>query len=181
MKRMVENSEKIEKLLNDVNIDDSISFGKTVMADYGLYSGDDSQFDGNVEFYSGLITNNITTTGGTKIDIINEEKYSISNSYNGSISTINLGTAIVVNGNINVGEENGEYEIMTFHTENMQSTLLIQLTGEPVCTIIDDNNNTTHTKTIKLILNKAVAEYPVADVYRFSFIIGRYGKEIWKD
>lgn len=178
MKRMVENSEKIEKLLDEVNINGHISFNKKVNANYGIYSGDNSQFDGNVEFYRDLITNNITTTGGTKIDIINEEKYSFSNSYNGSLSALNLGTAIIINGKIDVGKTDGEYELMSFNTDNMQPTLLIQLTGEPVCTIFVDTNNVTKTKTIKLFLNKNVAEYHVADYYRFSFIIGRYGKEI---
>lgn len=178
MKRMVENSEKIEKLLDNVIINDNIAFKKKVIADYGLYSGDDSQFDGDVEFYGGLITNNITTKDGTKIDIINEEKYSLTATYNGSLSTLNLGTAIVVSGYIDVGSENGEYEIMTFHTDNMQSINIIQITGEPVCTIYADNGIITNTKAIKLRLNKAVAEYPVAAGYRFSFIIGRYGQEI---
>ena len=178
MKRMVENSEKIEKLLDDVDINDDITFKKKVIADYGLYSGDDSQFDGNVKFYSNLITDNITTTDGTKINIINEEKYSFTSSTNASLTSLNLGTAIVVIGSVEVGVENGEQEIMRFNTNNMEITGLIQLTGKPVCTIIVDSVSITNTNIIKLRVNKAVAEYPVADNYRFSFIIGRYGKEL---
>lgn len=179
MKRMVENSEKIEKLLDDVNIDYNISFGKKVNADYGLYSGDDSQFDGNVEFYSDLITSNITNKAGEKIVLIKQNSYHLTSSVNIELQAINFGTGVFVHGAFDVGKENGEYEIMTVDYNDIPTGFTyVQITGEPVCSITIDKNNITKTDTVKIHLNKTVSEFPVATSYQFSFIIGALSKEL---
>lgn len=179
MKRMVENSEKIEKLLDDVIIDNNITFAKKVNADYGLYSGGDSQFEGNAEFYSDLITSNITNVAGEKIVLIQQNMYRLTASNNIELQAINLGTAILVHGSIDVGKENGEHEIMAVDYNKIPTGVnYVQITGEPVCSLIIDKNMITKTDTVKIVLNKSVSEFPVATRYQFSFIIGALIKEI---
>ena len=68
MKRMVENSEKIEELAEAINIDND---GNT-------------SFNGNVEFNNELKTSNITNEAGEKIYLIREDRYNIK----ATISTI---------------------------------------------------------------------------------------------
>ena len=179
MKRMVENSEKIEKLLDDVYTDgDYISFNKKANLDYGFFSGDDSQFDGNVEFNSELMTSNITNTAGEKIVLINQGMYSLTGSAI-KLQAINFGTGILVHGAINVDKENGEYEIMRIDYSHVSTGFnFVQITGEPVCSLTIDRDVITKTYTVKINLNKTVSEFPVATKYQFSFIIGALSKEI---
>ena len=184
MKRMVENSEKIEKLLDSVYVSDNdeIYFRKKAILDYGFYSGDDSQFDGNLEVNDELITSNITNQAGEKIVLINQDRYNLTASANIELQAINFGTGIFVHGGIDVGKENGEYEIMTVDYHNMPTGFnFVQITGEPVCSIIIDTNMITKTHTVKINLNKTASEFPVATRYQFSFIIGALSKELWED
>lgn len=180
MKRMVENSEKIEKLIDNVDVnDDDIYFNKKVILDYGFYSGGGSQFDSEAVFNDKLITQNITTPGGISFKLINEEDYSITDSgLNMSISTINLGVAIAVTAQINVSESNGEYTIISFNNNKLNNLSIIQMSGDPVCNVIKNIDSSNNKTVIKVNLNKNAAEYPVADYYRFSFILGILGKEI---
>lgn len=182
MKRMVENSEKIEKLLNDVVVNDNdIYFGKKLTIDYGFYSGGDSQFDGDTQFNSELITSNITNTAGEKIILINQDSYNFTAPASDGIEleAMNLGTAIFVRGAIDVGKENNDYNIMTVDYNNITTGFnFVQITGEPVCSIIVQTDMTTKTYTIKMHLNKTVSEFPVATKYQFSFIIGTLSKSL---
>lgn len=156
MKRMVENSEKIEELADAVEVDND-----------------------NVKFNGGLTTSNITTPGGISFEMIDEKDYSITDSgIDISISTINLGVAIVVTAKIDASVSNGEYTIISFNTDKLNVLGIVQMTGEPVCNVIKDMNSSNNTIVIKVILNKNAAEYPVTDYYRFSFIIGKIGQEI---
>ncbi len=82
MKRMVENSEKIEELADIVKIKD----------------GD-------------LVTSNITTTGGDKIYIFSDNQVTLDASFPGSIVLTNLGTALLFEVTIGSGTQNGTYPI----------------------------------------------------------------------
>ena len=82
MKRMVENSEKIEELADIVKIKD----------------GD-------------LITSNITTTGGDKIYIYSDNQVTLDASFPGSVVLTNLGTALLFEVSIESGTQNGTYPI----------------------------------------------------------------------
>lgn len=82
MKRMVENSEKIEELADAVEIK----------------NGD-------------LITSNITTPGGDKISIFNDKQPYFEGSFPGSVFLVNLGTALIFEVTINSGTTKGKYPI----------------------------------------------------------------------
>lgn len=82
MKRMVENSEKIEELADVMEIK-----------------------NGN------LITSNITTPGGDKIPIFSDEEVHIFSNFPGSVFLSNLGTALLFEVTIQSGTANGNYPI----------------------------------------------------------------------
>lgn len=82
MKRMVENSEKIEELANAVKIK----------------NGD-------------IVTSNITTNGGDKIYIFSDNQVYIDSNFPGSVILYNLGTALIFEVFIRSGTTNGTYPI----------------------------------------------------------------------
>lgn len=82
MKRMVENSEKIEEIADVMEIK-------------------------NGE----LITSNITTPGGDKIPIFSDGEVDIFSTFPGSIFLSNLGTALLFEVTIHSGTANGNYPI----------------------------------------------------------------------
>lgn len=84
MKRMVENSEKIEELADIVEIK-----------------------NGN------LITSNITTPGGDKIPIFSDREVDINSSFPGTVILTNLGTALIFEATIESGTTTGNYPIAT--------------------------------------------------------------------
>lgn len=160
MKRMVENSEKIEELVGAVEVNND-----------------------NVKFNGGLTTSNITTPGGISFKLIDEEDYNITDSGidMSSFSTINLGVALVVSAGVAVSVSNGEYTIMTFNNDKLNNLDVIQISGAPVCNVYKHENSIDNTISIRLELNKNNAEYAVTDYYRFSFIFGCRGQELWED
>lgn len=187
MKRMVENSEKIEELADALTITKSkelLSYYPTVFreevnvsAPFGV--SDVSIFGDRATFYEGLVTSNILTINNDNFGLFSESDYSISDD-NAQIGleVVNIGTALIANGLIGVGQQNGEYTIMTLNYDKMDNIICSQIYGRPVCTINGYRNSNNKTLTIKISLNKEVSEFPVAEDYRFSFIVGTLGKEI---
>ena len=82
MKRMVENSEKIEELADIVKIK----------------NGD-------------IVTSNITTTGGDKIYIFSDNQVNIDGSFPGTVVLYNLGTALIFEVFVQSGTQSGTYTI----------------------------------------------------------------------
>ena len=82
MKRMVENSEKIEELADIIKIK-----------------------NGNI------ITPNITTTGGDEIYIFSDIQVDFDSSFPGTVVLTNLGTALLFEATIESGTPNGKYTI----------------------------------------------------------------------
>lgn len=181
MKRMVENSEKIEELADAVeNSKTTLTFNKQVNFDKNVNVYGVARYNNGLEVNNGdLVTSNITNNAGEKIVLIEQNMYYLTATANIELQAINFGTGIFVHGAIDVGEENGEYEIMKVDYNNMPTRFnYIQITGEPVCSIIIYTDMNTKTDTVKIVLNKTVSEFPVATKYQFSFIIGALSKEL---
>ena len=86
MKRMVENSEKIEELADAVEItEDDLTIKRPYLLIDALSIEQDITVNGPAEFYDKLDANgtfrtsNITTPKGTVLNVINDQDYSISN------------------------------------------------------------------------------------------------------
>ena len=84
MKRMVENSEKIEELADIVEIK----------------NGD-------------IVTSNITTTGGDKIHIFSDRECDLNSDFPGSIIVTNIGSALILEAYINSGTSANNYPMAT--------------------------------------------------------------------
>ena len=155
MKRMVENSEKLEELASAVEINND-----------------------NVKFNSGLTTSNITTIDGQKIYIINENMYEITE---GTISSsvFNLGTALIISAIIPSDTQNGTYDWVHINLPNSESEIFtMKISGgrETELKIINDLNNKFQKINVKFDKSLAVHAYP--DYFEFTVIVGTLTKEI---
>ena len=146
MKRMVENSEKIEELADVIEIK-----------------------NGN------LVTSYITTPNGTKINIYDNSMYEFGGDDSGSLSIINLGTALLILGIINATKPSQDYWILTLHMPYDKVYADTISTGEECLCSKEEYGNSTK---IILSFNKALAN-PQKSTYKYSFVIGYDGGQLW--
>lgn len=147
MKRMVEYSEKIEELANAVEVK-----------------------NGN------LITSNITTTNETKLNIYDNSMYEFGD-FNGNLTIINLGTALLILGSIDATLNSQDYWLLTLNIPYGEVYADSISTGDECRCFAKEYGNSTK---IMLYFNKAQAN-PQKSSYRFSFVVGYEGGEIWED
>ena len=154
MKRMVENSEKIEELADAVEVDND-----------------------NVKFNGGLTTSNITTIDKTKIDVINENMYEITEEPLSS-SVYNLGTALIINATIAADTQDGTYNWMYIDLPNNESGIYInKISGgrETELQVINEPNNRLK---INVIFNKSLSAHTYTDYFEFTAIVGTLTRDI---
>ena len=157
MKRMVENSEKLEELADAVEVNND---------------------NDNVKFNGGLTTSNITTPDGYRLDIFKESYYSLDTSKFNSLTVFNLGTALIVTGKYNPLEGNGDINVMTLKSDTLiDSYLEIQMLskGEEIYATYADNENGTKAVYINFDSNRADVS---KSEYQFSFILGKSFKKL---
>lgn len=129
MKRMVENSEKIEELADIIEIK----------------NGD-------------LITSNITTPGGDKIPIFSDEEVYIDNSFPGSIILTNLGTALIFEVIFQSGTTNGKYTIANISRSNEGLTYVKISNGDEFDPSFEGGNGPSDF-VISTVFNETLADH----------------------
>ena len=147
MKRMVENSEKIEELADAVEIK----------------NGD-------------LITSNITTPNGTKLNIYDNSMYEFGDVKSSYLSIINLGTALLILGGIEATSPSDDYWLLTLHIPYDKVYADSISTGDECQCFTEEYGNSTK---IMLMFNKAQAN-PQKSRYKYAFVIGYDGGQLWK-
>lgn len=178
MKRMVENSEKIEELADAVeNSKTTLTFKKQVNFDENVNVQGVLRAHNGLEVNRDLVTSNITTIDGTKIDIINENMYGF---YGNAIPTsvYNLGTALIISGVIPANQPDGTYDWMYIDLPNEESRVdLMRISNgrEVDFQIINEPN---YRSKINIVFNSAHAVHRYPDYYEFVAIVGTYVREI---
>ena len=145
MKRMVENSEKIEELADIVEIK-----------------------NGN------LITSNITTPNGTRLNIYDNSMYEFGSADAVSLTIINLGTALLILGSINATESSQDYWILTMNIPYDKVYADTISTGDECRCFTEEYGNSTK---IILKFNKDLAN-PQKSNYKYTFVIGYDGGQL---
>lgn len=152
MKRMVENSEKIEELADAVEVNNY-----------------------NVKFNSGLTTSNITTPDGYTLQIFSESSYSLSGQDKIGLAVMNLGTALIVTGYVTENTSDGKYNLLTINSSNDYLNIDMLSNGDECEYYMKDNGNYSYEIGINFNQTKA---YTTKPEYHFSFIIGYGYKQI---
>lgn len=155
MKRMVENSEKIEELADAVEVDND-----------------------NVKFNGGLTTSNITAIDGTKIDIISEDMYYIY----GDIPTyvFNLGTALIIQGSFAVDTHDGTFKFAYIDKPSNDSKIsAIKISGGRETTIQITNDPVINNRLIiSIVFDSQNAAVAYKDYFEITILVSQYTREV---
>lgn len=176
MKRMVENSEKIEELADAVeNSKTTLTFNKQVNFDENINVNGVARYNNGLEVNNGdLVTSNITTTNGTKLNIYDDSMYAFGNANNVSLSIINLGTALLILGSINATSASNNYWLLTLNIPYNETYADSISTGDECRCSTEEYGNSTK---IMLNFNKDQAN-PQKSTYKFSFVVGYDGGQL---
>ena len=148
MKRMVENSDKLEELAEAVEVK-----------------------NGN------LVTSYITTPKGSKLNIYDDSMYEFGNTDAVGLSIINLGTALLILGTIDAINASNNYWLLTVNIPYEKFYADSISTGDECNLLKEKYGNSTK---IILSFDKAQAN-PQKSTYKFSFVIGYDGGQLWND
>lgn len=189
MKRMVENSEKIEELADAIKINDyEINIKKdNIVIDGSTSIEQDLTVSGPVEMndkldvYGKFTTSNINLPNGFEIKLFDENMYNLDATDDiYSMNIYNLGTALIGEGKIRVDKANGDYNLINVRIpQNVDNIFSTRLSCGDECDIITDESNNIF--YVKLRFNKELATTPRSDYYSFIFLVGYTGQALWED
>lgn len=152
MKRMVENSEKIEELADAVEVNNY-----------------------NVKFNGGLTTSNITTPGGDNIPIFSDEEVDFDGNFPGTVVLTNLGTALILEAFIDQSVENGKYPIARILRSD-ESISYVKITNGDEFNPSFESGAGPDEFVVATEFNKTLADHAKPE-YRLVLLIGHYSKE----
>lgn len=176
MKRMIENSEKIEEIADAVeNSETTLTVKKQVNFEENINVYGGTIYNLEAKFLSGLMTPNITTPDEHILNIFEEaDYYNLNGNDFSSIFVFNLGTALIITGTYDPGSGDGDKRVMTIKS-NLNVDIQMISNGNEIYAFITDNEDGTSNVMINF-------DHTRADVskseYSFSFIIGKAFKQI---
>lgn len=173
MKRMVENSDKIEELAEAIKIDD---IKMTIKNDNIVIDGA-TLIQQDLGVNGQFTASNINLPNGFEIKLFDENMYNINDTVDiYSMTIYNLGTALIGEGIISGNKANGDYNLVNVKIpQNVDNIFSTRLSCGDECNIITEESN--NILYVKLRFNKELATTPRSD-YSFIFLVGYTGKAI---
>lgn len=177
MKRMVENSEKIEELAEAVeNSKTTLTFKKQVNFNENVNVHGVARYNNGLEVNNGdLVTSNITTTDGYTLQIFTESSYILSGQDAIGVIIMNLGTALIVTGDVTGTTSDGEHKLLNIKSRNPYLFIDMISNGDECKCYMKNTGNNSYEIGINFEQIKA---YTAKPEYHFSFIIGYGYKQI---
>ena len=184
MKRMVENSEKLEELADAIKINkskiiikkDNISIDGSTIIEQDLGINGPVEMNDKLTVSGQFKTSNINLPHGFEIKLFDEKIYHVIGDNISSMNIYNLGTALIGEGEIKADKANGDYNLITVeipqYVTNIYATRLS--CGDECDIIADESGNILY---VKLRLNKELATTPRTN-YRFIFLVGYIGQAV---